>query len=126
MLTKLPKPLFFGLLGLAGALIGWIVAEPLLKVVSPAGAQTAGSPNSGSATPNLIFSNPVMQQVMSDRGAHTGEIKIGLLWPNRNDLDLHCIDPNGEEIFFGHKRARSGGELDIDCNVSAPFRNPGA
>src|SRR5439155_20600219 len=42
----------------------------------------------------------------------------------RNDLDLQVVDPQGEEIYYRHKSARSGGLLDIDMNVSPPYRSP--
>jgi hypothetical protein len=45
-----------------------------------------------------------------------------LSWQNYNDLDLHCIDPAGQEIWFANRRsARTGGELDVDRNAQAPF-----
>ena len=49
-------------------------------------------------------------------GAHSGEVEIALIWGNINDLDLHVVDPAGEEIYFGNKSARSGGRLDVDMN----------
>jgi membrane-bound inhibitor of C-type lysozyme len=46
--------------------------------------------------------------------AGTGDIKITLTWNNKVDLDLHVIDPNGEEISFENEQSASGGKLDMD------------
>jgi hypothetical protein len=63
-----------------------------------------------------------LAQRLGEVGAGGGDIQISLSWHNYNDLDLHCIDPAGEEIFFGHRRSvRTGGELDIDQNASLPY-----
>jgi len=54
----------------------------------------------------------------------TGPIQVTLLWDTslqsnghraREDLDLHLTDPNGCEIYFGHKIC-GGGSLDLDQN----------
>jgi Ca-activated chloride channel family protein len=57
-------------------------------------------------------------------GAKSGDVRVSLLWDNTNDLDLHVIDPAGEEIFYGHRRSRSSGELDVDMNVSTLTTKP--
>ncbi|WP_420151510.1 YfaP family protein [Spirosoma sp.] len=45
----------------------------------------------------------------------TGDLQINLTWDtNSTDVDLHVLDPNGEEIYYSRKRSSTGGELDRD------------
>jgi uncharacterized protein YfaP (DUF2135 family) len=59
----------------------------------------------------------------------TGDVQITLRWSGTADLDLHVIDPFGEEIWFGNEFSQSGGELDVDANagcddiMSSPVEN---
>ena len=63
-----------------------------------------------------------LERRLGEVSARGGDIQISLSWHNYNDLDLHCIDPGGEEIFFGHRRSVStSGELDVDQNASVPY-----
>ncbi|MDE6206928.1 MAG: hypothetical protein K2M55_03880 [Muribaculaceae bacterium] len=44
-----------------------------------------------------------------------GEIKVTALWDFPGDVDLHVIQPNGNELWFRNmKDRRTGGELDVD------------
>lgn len=46
----------------------------------------------------------------------SGPIQLTLRWDFPGDVDLHAIQPDGQEIYFANTRAsgRSGGELDHD------------
>lgn len=48
----------------------------------------------------------------------SGDVQITLRWSNTNDLDLHVIDPNGDEISYVTRQSPSGGMLDVDANAS--------
>ncbi len=59
------------------------------------------------------------------------DIRASLLWNNKNDLDLHVVDPCGHHIFYGsycksnHREAAScGGFLDVDMNVKGETTKP--
>lgn len=43
-----------------------------------------------------------------------GDVQITLKWDNIADLDLHVIDPNGEEIYWDNQYSSSNGVLDVD------------
>jgi hypothetical protein len=44
----------------------------------------------------------------------TGDVQVTLLWNTDSDMDLHVIDPDGFEIYFGDSTSPSGGQLDVD------------
>jgi hypothetical protein len=57
-------------------------------------------------------------------GGKTGDVRVSLIWNNRNDLDLHVVPPSGEELYYAHKQSRCGGELDVDMNVRGDSTKP--
>lgn len=103
ILKKFPEKVsYFALAGLIGALIGASCGELLFFRSKPE-----------DISKNILET----QRRVREAGGKEGEIQISLSWNNRNDLDLHVVDPKGEEIYFRHKKSNSGGELDVDMNV---------
>ena len=47
-----------------------------------------------------------------------GDLQVTLRWGSTEDLDLHVIDPRGEEIWFSNPRSLTGGRLESEANGS--------
>lgn len=47
----------------------------------------------------------------------TGDVQVSVSWDADSDLDLHVVDPNGEEIYYSVPSSSSGGALDLDSNA---------
>ena len=47
----------------------------------------------------------------------TGDLQVSLSWDSNADLDLHVVEPSGEEIYWNHRRSGTGGVLDLDGNA---------
>jgi hypothetical protein len=44
----------------------------------------------------------------------TGDVKVTLSFDRLHDLDLHVVEPNGDEIFYDQSMSSTGGQLDLD------------
>jgi len=79
----------------------------------------------GSVNRVLFFSDGTeFSSRLTLAGAQSGDVRISLIWNNRNDLDLHVINPRGEEIYYAHKTDSLGGMLDVDMNVRGETTKP--
>lgn len=54
----------------------------------------------------------------------TGDVQISLSWNSAADVDLHVVDPSGEEIYYGSRESASGGMLDLDSNAACGSDGP--
>ena len=57
-------------------------------------------------------------------GYQSGQIQVTVAWNGSSDIDLHVTDPQGEEIYFGHRQSASGGQLDHDANAACNASQP--
>jgi hypothetical protein len=80
----------------------------------------------------LLISRSGQQSTTAPGGSvqpHTGDVQVTLEWYTTADLDLHVVDPDGAEVYFGNRQVASGGELDVDANypcenaTSSPLEN---
>jgi len=46
----------------------------------------------------------------------TGQLQVSLSWDQPNDVDLHLVEPDGEEIYYSTDYSSNGGVLDLDSN----------
>lgn len=66
----------------------------------------------------------VKERVKAAGGNVSGDVRVSLSWFNRDDLDIHVLEPEGEHIYYGNKQSRyTGGVLDVDMNVNNPVRD---
>ncbi len=56
----------------------------------------------------------------------TGDVQVNVTWDSPADVDLHVVDPLGEEVYWAHKSAVSGGQLDLDSNAGCGSDGPRA
>ena len=62
----------------------------------------------------------IEQNVVAAGGSVKGDLRFSIQWneklDNQDDLDAHCLEPGGYDIFYGNARTLSpaGGELDVD------------
>jgi hypothetical protein len=48
----------------------------------------------------------------------TGQVQVSVQWDGDSDVDLHVMDPNGDEVYWDNTSVASGGQLDLDSNAN--------
>jgi uncharacterized protein YfaP (DUF2135 family) len=49
---------------------------------------------------------------------------VSVSWNSAADVDLHVVEPGGEEIYYGSTLSGTGGELDLDSNAACGSDGP--
>ena len=74
---------------------------------------------------NGNITDSIKEKVKTAGGNVEGVLRTSLSWFNHDDLDIHVLEPNGNRIFFNHKRSSTSGTLDVDMNAgSGTTRDP--
>ena len=95
-------------------------ANNLFSLVAP---QSADAQNITKWGNNFTWSyrgevtDSIVDRVKAAGGSVTGKLRVSLAWSNRDDLDLHCITPNGKHIYYGSRN----GVLDVDMHNGGPY-----
>jgi pSer/pThr/pTyr-binding forkhead associated (FHA) protein len=105
--------------GIIGGAIGSYIGTSGYQMALGNNESSNASSADGKPQTDLSMFSSKIRKRLEEGNAKLGSVQISLAWENRNDLDLHVLDPDGFEICFAQKVAPvSKGELDIDRNVN--------
>lgn len=68
---------------------------------------------------NGNITDSIREKVKRAGGKTNAKCRVSLNWFNKDDLDIHVFEPDGNHIHYGHK----DNKLDVDMNVSTPVRD---
>jgi hypothetical protein len=55
--------------------------------------------------------------------ASTGGVQVSVGWNTPTDVDLHVVEPSGNEVYYGATTSSTGGQLDQDSNPACALDN---
>ena len=72
---------------------------------------------------NLAGKSQIKEEVKSKGGKVDGVLRFSMMWADGNgdnsDLDLHCIEPDKNEIYYG-KRVSKNTKGNLDVDITSP------
>ena len=66
---------------------------------------------------------PAASNTISTSDLAHADVAAVVSWSVPSDVDLHVLDPNGYEVYFGQTSSPEGGKLDIDSNAACDIDN---
>lgn len=91
---------------------------PLIAPSDPTAINLFKWSNKFSWSYNGEVADSIKERVKKAGGKVEGDLCCRLAWFNYDDLDLHMIEPDRNEIYYSNKGiSRCGGMLDVDMNA---------
>ena len=117
--TSMAAPIVTGAVALMKSLNKNLTTTEIIEILQKTGERIKGDTIMG----NLIKIDKALNAVQNIEKEipSSGDVQIHLEWDSYNDLDLICVDPNGDSVFFKRKKVPSGGMLEIDKNAKRPY-----
>ena len=89
----------------------------------PAGSYYVRVYGKNSACSPPSFLGPASNEVLVFAVGASSDVQVTVSWDAMSDVDLHVVEPSGEEIYWGNKNSLTGGVLDVDSNPACLFDN---
>jgi hypothetical protein len=96
-----------------------------VQLQAPAGVsqlQVQCNPNAAEACDGI--DNNCNGAIDEGCGYQSGQVQVTVAWQGTADIDLHVVDPAGEELYYGDRTSTSGGQLDRDANAACSQSPP--
>ncbi len=125
--TSMAAPIITGAVALMKSMNDTLTAQQIICAMQSTGKPTVGGIG------NLLQLDKALKKVISGDFENcdseiitpsSGDVQVLLSWENYNDLDLICVDPSGDVVWFDNKKVNNGGQLEIDMNVEPKSNQP--